>query len=85
MGQTGYYTPEEMVWAWTAEKRMFQPGMFPAVSRTGNWADVAHYTQMIWKGTTRVGCAIHSTARWDYLICRYSPPGNVDGRAVGMN
>ena len=82
MGQAGNYLPEEMVFAWVDEKRLFQPGLFPAVSRTGNWADVAHYTQMIWKGTTHVGCAIHTQGGWDYLICRYSPPGNRDGRPV---
>ena len=82
MGPTGFHTPENMVSAWTDEKRLFRPGLFPAVSRTGQWSDVAHYTQMIWKGTTRVGCAIHSERGWDYLICRYSPPGNQDGRPV---
>ena len=55
---------------------------FPNVSRTGRWKDVAHYTQMIWKGTTNVGCAMHVAAGRTYLICRYSPPGNADGRAV---
>lgn len=82
MGQSGVYLPEEMVEAWIDEKRLFQPGLFPAVSRSGQWADVAHYTQMIWKGTTHVGCAIHSAGGWDYLICRYSPPGNRDGSPV---
>ncbi len=64
------------------EKRLFFPGAFPNVSRTGNWVDVAHYTQMIWKGTTHVGCAIYRDGAWDYLICRYSPPGNRDGKVV---
>jgi hypothetical protein len=36
---------------------------------------------MVWPTTTRVGCAIFS-ADWDYLICRYSPPGNIDGRPI---
>ena len=85
MGTRGSFSPEQMVATWINERREFRPGVFPNVSRTGNWYDVAHYTQLIWKGTTRVGCAIHSTAQWDYLICRYSPPGNVDGRVVGMN
>ena len=80
MGTRGYFSPEQMVDTWIAERREFRPGVFPNVSRTGNWADVSHYTQLIWKGTTRVGCAIHQTPQWDYLICRYSPPGNVDGR-----
>lgn len=83
MGSRGAFAPEQMVGNWISERAYFRPGVFPYVSRTGNWADVAHYTQLIWAGTTHVGCAVHSTARWDYLICRYSPPGNVDGRRVG--
>ena len=82
MGQQGRFHPEEMVGAWSEEKRLFFPGAFPNVSRTGNWVDVAHYTQMIWKGTTHVGCAIYRDGAWDYLICRYSPPGNRDGKVV---
>jgi hypothetical protein len=82
MGQQGRFGPEEMVGAWTAEKSHFSPGQFPNVSRTGKWSDVAHYTQMIWKTTTHVGCAIYRDGGWDYLICRYSPPGNRDGKLV---
>jgi hypothetical protein len=82
MGQQGRFGPEEMVASWTNEKRLFQPGAFPNVSRTGSWSDVAHYTQMIWKSTTHVGCAIYRDGAWDYLICRYSPPGNRDGKVV---
>jgi hypothetical protein len=82
MGSQGRYRPDEMVGAWSDEKRLFNAGMFPNVSRTGNWSDVAHYTQMIWKSTTHVGCAIYRDGAWDYLICRYSPPGNRDGKAV---
>lgn len=75
-------TPESLATMWVAEKSLFVPGLFPAVTRTGKWEDVAHYTQMIWKGTTHVGCAIHDEGGWRYLICRYSPPGNRDGAAV---
>ena len=82
MGTRGAFSPEQMIGTWTAEKRMFRPGFFPAVSTTGNWLDVSHYTTMIWRTTSRLGCAIYSTASWDYLICRYSPPGNIDGRPV---
>lgn len=80
MGPRGIYSPEQMVGGWIAERAWFRPGMFPHVSRTGNWSDVAHYTQMIWRGTTRVGCAIQPAGRTEYLVCRYSPPGNVDGK-----
>jgi hypothetical protein len=81
MAWHGTLSAEQLVGMWSAEKRMLQPGIFPAVSRTGQWEDVAHYTQMVWPTTTRVGCAIFS-ADWDYLICRYSPPGNIDGKPV---
>lgn len=81
MAWHGTHSPEQLVAMWTAEKTMLTPGTFPYVSRTGYWKDVAHYTQMVWRTTTHVGCAIHH-ADWDYLICRYSPPGNIDGRPV---
>ena len=81
MAWHGTLSPEQLVDMWSREKRMLQPGVFPAVSNTGRWEDVAHYTQMVWPTTTRVGCAIFS-ADWDYLICRYSPPGNIDGKPV---
>ena len=82
MGWAETTSPEQLVDMWAEEKKLFHPGAFPEVSRTGRWLDVAHYTQMIWKGTTRVGCAIHQERGWSYLICRYSPPGNIDGRPV---
>ncbi|WP_309601951.1 CAP domain-containing protein [Sphingomonas sp.] len=82
MGSSGHYDYQAMTGFWINEKRHFVPGQFPNVSRTGNWEDVAHYTQMIWKGTTHVGCALQRGGDLDYLICRYSPPGNADGRPV---
>lgn len=83
MGSRSAYTPEHMVGTWIDERRDFRPGLFPAVSRTGNWSDVGHYTQMIWPSTTTIGCAVHRSPRWDFLICRYTPKGNVDGNRVG--
>lgn len=82
MGTRGAYNFEAMVGGWTSERRWFAPGIFPAVSRSGNWEDVGHYTQMVWPTTTRIGCALASNASADYLVCRYSPAGNIDGRSV---
>jgi len=81
MASHGTLSPEQLVNLWSREKLLMHPGVFPAVSRTGRWEDVAHYTQMVWPTTTRVGCAIFA-ADMDYLICRYSPPGNIDGKPV---
>ena len=83
MGTHGAFSVEAMVGGWSSERRFFTPGVFPNVSRTGNWEDVGHFTQMIWPATTKVGCALASTPRIDYLVCRYAYKGNVDGRPVG--
>ncbi len=83
MGSHGMFGVEAMVGGCTSERRWFVPGLFPNVSRTGNWEDVGHYSQMIWPTTTRVGCALASTPRIDYLVCRYAGAGNIDGRPVG--
>ena len=83
MGSHGAFSPEAMVGGWASEKRWFVPGTFPNNSRTGSWEDVGHYTQMIWPSTQRVGCALASTGRIDYLVCRYATAGNMDGRPVG--
>lgn len=82
MGTRGVFSYEAMAGRWASERRDFVPGIFPAVSRSGNWESVGHYTQMVWPSTTRVGCAVASNARNDFLVCRYSPAGNVDGRPV---
>lgn len=84
MGPAGRYSPEAMVANWAEERAQFRAGVFPNVSTTGNWLDVSHYTQMIWPTTTSVGCAVTRAGGRDWLVCRYSPPGNVDGRRVGI-
>ena len=83
MGTRGAFTPQAMVGDWLSERRMFRAGVFPNVSRSGSWHDVGHYTQIVWPGTTRVGCSVRSSAHWDYLVCRYATPGNTMGQRVG--
>jgi len=79
-GTRDAYAYGEMIGHWVAEKRDFVNRATPAFSTTGKWSDVAHYTQIVWRGTTTVGCATASNARDDYLVCRYAPAGNVVGQ-----
>lgn len=79
MGTRDAFAYAEMVGPWVNERRYYRPRAFPDISTTGNWADVGHYTQIVWRTTTHVGCAVASSDRDDYLVCRYSPPGNVFG------
>jgi hypothetical protein len=80
MGTAGAYTPEDMIKAWIDEKQYYRRGRFPKVSTTGAWADVGHYTQMIWYNTIRIGCAVARGGGDDFLVCRYDPPGNWIGQ-----
>lgn len=80
MGSLDQFSYREMIGSWVNERRWFRRAAMPRVSSTGRWADVGHYTQMIWNSTTDVGCAMADNGRDEYLVCRYSPPGNVYGR-----
>lgn len=80
MGTARAYPTEKMVDGWGSEKSDFIYATFPNVSRTGQWKDVGHYTQIIWHSTTHVGCATANAGGNDILVCRYSPAGNILGR-----
>ena len=79
MGSTGWFAPAQMTDGFINEKQFFKPGVFPQVSKTGNWADVGHYTAIVWPETEQVGCALSKGARMDVLVCRYYPAGNIVG------
>jgi hypothetical protein len=48
-----------------------------------------HYTQLVWRNSTLVGCAyarctqnspFDGVPTWDFWVCDYSPPGNWIGQ-----
>ena len=77
----GTNSPLALVGRWGNERRFFRGGIFPDACTT-DWSQCAHFTQMVWSGTTDIGCAFHQGRQFDALVCRYSPPGNQDGRPV---
>lgn len=73
------FSPEAMVHLWVSEKGDYRPGVFPSNSRSGDVEHVGHYTQLIWRASRQVGCATAVGRDEEFLVCRYSEPGNVYG------
>lgn len=76
MGTRGHFSPEAMIGLWIDEKRHYRPGAF----RASDAPAVGHYTQLMWRDTQDVGCALARGAEADVLVCRYAQAGNVIGR-----
>jgi len=62
---------------WTDEESQYDP----------NNPQPSHYTQVVWKGSTHLGCAVQSCdgifdpsyGKANFYVCEYNPPGNVIG------
>jgi len=64
---------------WTDEESQYNPSNPQA----------SHYTQVVWKDSTELGCAITTCAPGKifdssfgsstFVVCEYNPPGNVGG------
>ncbi|KAF8888246.1 CAP domain-containing protein [Infundibulicybe gibba] len=59
----------------------------PLDNNPGFSSATGHFTQVVWKGTTQVACAVANCGAGTifsqasgYVVCRYSPPGNVIGQ-----
>lgn len=81
MGTAGAWDPGAMVEMFLEERRYFRAAPFPDVSLTGHWKDAGHYSQIVWRDTREVGCAIETEKGMDVLVCRYHPAGNVVGKS----
>uniref|UniRef100_A0A0K8R5F6 Putative antigen 5 protein n=1 Tax=Ixodes ricinus TaxID=34613 RepID=A0A0K8R5F6_IXORI len=49
---------------------------------TGGYSpNTAHFTQMVWKSTTQLGCGYAvSSSSTIFVVCKYHPQGNIDGQ-----
>ena len=42
-------------------------------------SDCGHYTQIVWRSTRRLGCAVARGSQREIWVCSYDPPGNYWG------
>lgn len=69
------YSPVGSVDAWYDEIKDYN------YANPGFSESTGHFTQVVWKSSTKVGCAVKSCGGvWgDYVICSYDPAGNFLG------
>jgi pathogenesis-related protein 1 len=64
----------EVVGAWVAESKNYD------YRSNGCRGTCGHYTQIVWRATTELGCAFARGIRREVWVCEYSPPGNWVGK-----
>jgi hypothetical protein len=60
---------------WMSEQNQWPPGGTPGFSSA-----TGHFSAIVWKSTTQVGCATVSCSGRNFVTCSYNPPGNVIGQ-----
>jgi len=73
-GTSGTLDPEAVVKMWYDEVSAYR---FP---NGGFSMKTGHFTQVVWRGTTHVGCGRTQCKGMDIFVCEYDPPGNWEGQ-----
>jgi uncharacterized protein YkwD len=73
-GTSGTLDAEDVVKMWYDEVSLYR---FP---NGGFSAQTGHFTQVVWRGTARVGCGRSQCNGMDIWVCEYDPAGNWQGQ-----
>jgi pathogenesis-related protein 1 len=76
MGSAEYFTMVDAAKSWEGEKKYYSGAPLDG----SNWYRSGHYTQMVWRETTEIGCARVTCKGSLIVICNYNPPGNFMGQ-----
>ena len=71
----GYGDWTAAITAWYDENKIYD------YSRPGYSVPTGHFTQLVWVGTTEVGCGVTVCNGRPLYTCSYSPSGNGGGAA----
>ena len=69
-------TPDDAMSLWMSEASSYDYA-------SGNIGSAGHYTQIVWRDSVRIGCAIVDCPALTYhntVICDYAPGGNISGQ-----
>lgn len=74
-------TPQDVVDLWHGELACYTYGTFMGTdacsSACSSSGGCGHYTQLVWRDTTRIGCAFSACPGGEEIwACEYDPPGN---------
>lgn len=69
-------TPAEVVERWVSEASNFDYKS----NKCRRGAVCGHYTQVVWRSTKEVGCAVARRGSREVWVCDYDPPGNYVGQ-----
>jgi uncharacterized protein YkwD len=78
----GDTAPADVVASWDSEKADYTYATNQCSS------DCGHYTQIVWRNTTAVGCGVANCSTgspfgagtWQFWVCNYDPAGNYVGQ-----
>lgn len=69
-------SPGQVVGMWVGERRDYDATR----NSCAPGKVCGHYTQVVWRGTTHVGCGMASCGNSEVWVCNYTPPGNYVGQ-----
>lgn len=73
LSPVGLGSPDGIVGSWYSEVKKYDFG------KPGFSFEAGHFTQVVWKGSSQLGCGIAECDNAELWVCNYATAGNVEG------